>query len=53
MQNTQFAEHAPDTELEENAVVSLREKICYGLGDTACNVVFGICATLLTDGFTI
>lgn len=52
MQNTQFAEHAPDTELEENAVVSLREKICYGLGDTACNVVFGICATLLTFFYT-
>lgn len=32
----------------EDHVVSLREKICYGLGDSACNVVYGLCSTLLT-----
>ena len=32
----------------EDHIVSLREKICYGLGDSACNVVYGLCSTLLT-----
>lgn len=36
----------------EDHVVSLREKICYGLGDSACNVVFGLCSTLLTFFYT-
>ena len=32
--------------------VSLREQICYGLGDSACNVVYGLCSTLLTFFYT-
>jgi len=36
----------------ENHIVSLREKICYGLGDSACNVVYGLCSTLLTFFYT-
>ena len=36
----------------EDHVVSLREKICYGLGDSACNVVYGLCSTLLTFFYT-
>ncbi|MGI6544849.1 MAG: MFS transporter [Fastidiosipilaceae bacterium] len=36
----------------EDHVVSLKEKISYGLGDTACNVVYGICSTLLTFFYT-
>lgn len=46
------------TEIRENRgskeffVVSLREKICYGLGDSACNVVYGLCSTLLTFFYT-
>lgn len=47
-----------ETEIRENReskeffVVSLREKICYGLGDSACNVVYGLCSTLLTFFYT-
>ena len=37
---------------KEFHVVSLREKICYGLGDSACNVVYGLCSTLLTFFYT-
>lgn len=37
---------------KEDYVVSLREKICYGLGDSACNVVYGLCSTLLTFFYT-
>ena len=37
---------------KEFFVVSLREKICYGLGDSACNVVYGLCSTLLTFFYT-
>ena len=37
---------------KEDQVVSLREKICYGLGDSACNVVYGLCSTLLTFFYT-
>ncbi len=37
---------------KEFYVVSLREKICYGLGDSACNVVYGLCSTLLTFFYT-
>lgn len=33
-------------------IVSFREKICYGLGDSACNVVYGLCSTLLTFFYT-
>ncbi|POP32118.1 MFS transporter [Lactonifactor longoviformis] len=36
----------------EDHVVSFREKICYGLGDSACNVVYGLCSTLLTFFYT-
>lgn len=36
----------------EDHIVSLREKICYGLGDSACNVVYGLCSTLLTFFYT-
>lgn len=36
----------------EDVVVSFREKICYGLGDSACNVVYGLCSTLLTFFYT-
>lgn len=39
-------------ESKEFFVVSLREKICYGLGDSACNVVYGLCSTLLTFFYT-
>lgn len=37
---------------KEDHSVSLREKICYGLGDSACNVVYGLCSTLLTFFYT-
>lgn len=37
---------------KEFFAVSLREKICYGLGDSACNVVYGLCSTLLTFFYT-
>lgn len=37
---------------KEDFVVSFREKICYGLGDSACNVVYGLCSTLLTFFYT-
>ena len=37
---------------KEDHIVSLREKICYGLGDSACNVVYGLCSTLLTFFYT-
>lgn len=37
---------------KQDHIVSLREKICYGLGDSACNVVFGLCSTLLTFFYT-
>lgn len=37
---------------KQDHVVSLREKICYGLGDSACNVVYGLCSTLLTFFYT-
>lgn len=36
----------------EHHIVSFREKICYGMGDTACNVVYGLCSTLLTFFYT-
>jgi GPH family glycoside/pentoside/hexuronide:cation symporter len=36
----------------EDHIVSFREKICYGLGDSACNVVYGLCSTLLTFFYT-
>lgn len=39
-------------ESKEFHVVSLREKVCYGLGDSACNVVYGLCSTLLTFFYT-
>lgn len=38
--------------MKQDHVVSLREKICYGLGDSACNVVYGLCSTLLTFFYT-
>ena len=41
-----------DRQLKEDYVVGFREKICYGLGDTACNVVYGLCSTLLTFFYT-
>ena len=37
---------------KEDHSVSLLEKICYGLGDSACNVVYGLCSTLLTFFYT-
>ena len=37
---------------KEWEVVGLKEKICYGLGDSACNVVYGLCSTLLTFFYT-
>ena len=50
MENTEMTyeqRHAKEYEK-----VSLREQICYGLGDSACNVVYGLCSTLLTFFYT-
>ena len=50
MENTEMTyeqRHAKEYEK-----VSLREQICYGLGDSACNVVYGLCRTLLTFFYT-
>ncbi|MCH1981206.1 glycoside-pentoside-hexuronide (GPH):cation symporter [Ruminococcus sp. OA3] len=41
-----------DRQSREDHIVSFREKICYGLGDSACNVVYGLCSTLLTFFYT-
>lgn len=35
-----------------NVKLSLKEKVSYALGDTACNVVFGLTTTLLTLFYT-
>ena len=51
MENTEMTyeqRHAKEYEK-----VSLREQICYGLGDSACNVVYGLCSTLLTFSILI
>lgn len=39
-------------ELEEGSSLSQRERVAYGCGDTACNVVFGMVNTLLTLFYT-
>lgn len=45
-------ENTVNRQNKEDFVVSFREKICYGLGDSACNVVYGLCSTLLTFFYT-
>lgn len=43
-----------ETELQiaGDAKVSMREKISYGLGDTACNIVYGLATSVLTFFYT-
>lgn len=35
-----------------NVKISLREKVSYAGGDTACNIIFGLTTTLLTLFYT-
>lgn len=35
-----------------NIKLSMREKLSYAVGDTACNIVFGLTTTLLTLFYT-
>lgn len=43
-----------DTEIQVagDVKVSMREKISYGLGDTACNIVYGLATSILTFFYT-